>query len=72
MAIERDPPFFWDVSCDECQDLLEPRPDTEDAPTFKDVVAYVKEQGWKVRFRNGAWEHICALCQEPPDLDKEW
>jgi hypothetical protein len=59
--IERDPPFFWDVSCDRCS-TGEERISTDEAPHFLAVVEQIKSEGWKVKKVGGEWEHYCPEC----------
>lgn len=61
--IERDPPFFWDVSCDGCAHGEE-RISTDDADSFRDVVDEIKERGWRVSLISGEWRHFCPDCAE--------
>lgn len=62
MMIQKDPPFFWEVSCDGCS-AGEERIDMDDAPTFQDVVKEIKERDWVVRKNGREWEHLCPECQ---------
>jgi len=60
--ITRDPPFHWDVSCDNCstgEERIE-----GDENEFMDVVAAIKELGWTIRRRDGEWEHLCPDCHK--------
>lgn len=59
MSIHRDPPFFFDVECDECgaEDRIE-------RETFHEVIDVMKSEGWKIRRINGEWEHHCSDCAE--------
>lgn len=61
--IERDPPFYWDVSCDGCSSGEE-RVDSSDAPTFQAVVSRIKEYGWRVVRRDGEWRYLCPACAD--------
>ncbi len=59
--IEKDPPFFWDVSCDQCSSGEE-RIDTDTAESFLDLVQEIKSRDWRVMKKNGEWHHICPTC----------
>jgi hypothetical protein len=37
-----------------------------DAVDFKDFIAYIKSQGWKIKKVNDNWEHFC--CQDCADM----
>lgn len=57
--IERDPPFYFDVSCDTCS-TGEMRIEAND---FMEVVRDIKETGWTIlKNANGEWEHRCPDC----------
>lgn len=56
--IEKDPPFFWDVSCDKCS-VGEERLEADD---FYDVVKQIKEIGWKIIKKKDEWYHYCPSC----------
>lgn len=60
---------FWDVSCDRCSFSEE---DVE-AHDFRQVVQYLKDQGWLVRPHatvKTEWEHICLDCQKKANTAK--
>ena len=58
--IERDPPFYFDVSCDSCSAGNE-RVDAED---FMEAVDYIKKQGWTIKYEEGEYVHICPDCSD--------
>lgn len=65
--IQRDPPFFWDVTCDECG--FEERIDIDTAATFFCVVDHIKGLGWKVFRRAREWTHLCPECATQEEFD---
>jgi len=61
--IERDPPFFYDVSCDTCsigEERIEI--DDRDADGFMFTIGFIKAQGWQIRKDDDEWEHVCPAC----------
>lgn len=60
--IEKDPPFFWNVTCDECGDDLQPCPDGD--LTFAQVVKEIQAADWLVMHTGEGWEHYCPDCKE--------
>lgn len=56
--IERDPPYFFDVSCDTCS-AGEERIESQE---FTEVVKEIKDLGWRVRPDSDGWEHTCPDC----------
>ena len=57
MTIERDPPFFFDVVCDDCG--TDERIESED---FHDVLRQIKELGWRNIKVGKFWEQHCFEC----------
>jgi hypothetical protein len=58
--ISRESPTDWYVECDEpnCKSVL-------DCPnrTFSQVIALLKERGWKAHKATSGWLHRCPDCQ---------
>ena len=65
MSISRDPPFYFDVSCDECSHGEE----RVEADDFYEVVGKIKEKGGRVRKSGTDWEHICPHCNGKNEFD---
>ena len=60
--IEKDPPFFWDVTCDFCSE--DERVSVDVAETFYCLIDHIKELGWRVFKLKGEWQHQCPVCCE--------
>lgn len=53
-----------DVSCDKCsyEEQIEGFDDC--CLSFSDVAKEIKEMGWKIKYENGDFLHLCPSCGE--------
>jgi hypothetical protein len=45
-----------EISCDECLQMI------DYAGTFQQAIKHIRDLGWRSRYVDGDWVHVCAEC----------